>query len=307
MGGLFKNTDKKRRLLADLSLFLVAIIWGGGFTVVKDTLDNMTPLYMNGIRFILAFVAMAILFWEKFIKINKKDLISGGIVGVFLFGGFVSQTIGLQYTTVSKSAFLTGTNVVIVPFLVWLINKKHPDWYAMAGAFLASVGIGLITLQGSFHIGIGDSLTLLCALLFAAHITSVGYFAKDIDPITLAMIQIGTTGIISIMGAFIFEPVPQLKGNIADICISISYMAFIATMGALLIQNVAQKHTLSTHAAIILSLESVFGTIFGVILLGDVLTLSMIIGCLLIFCAIIITETKLSFLLPRKKEDVTNL
>ncbi|WP_053955401.1 DMT family transporter [Inediibacterium massiliense] len=297
-----KGISKKQSLLADVSLLLVAIIWGGGFIFMKDSLDILKPFYMNGIRFTLAFVTLAIIFWKRFIKITKKDFISGTIVGIFLFLAFIIQTIGLQYTTASKSAFLTGTNVVIVPFLVWGITRKRPDGYNMIGAFLTAIGIGLLTLQGSLHIGIGDSLTLLCAVLFAAHITSVGHFAEDMDPIALATIQIGVTGVLSLIGAFMFEPAPVFEGNLKDIGIAIGYMTFVSTMGALLIQNVAQKYTVSTHAAIILSLESVFGTIFGVLLLGDLLTSKMILGCFLIFCAIIITETKLSFLFPDKKE-----
>ncbi|WP_255547806.1 DMT family transporter [Crassaminicella indica] len=299
--GLSNAKKKKTSLYADLSLLLVAMIWGGGFIAMKDTLDILTPFYMNALRFSIASITLAIIFWKRTIKITKKDLKYGFVVGIFLWIAFITQTIGLQYTTVSKSAFLTGTNVVIVPFLVWIITKKHPDWYALIGAFLCALGIGLLTLQESLSIGIGDSLTLACAVFFAAHITSVGYFAEGMDPINLATIQMGATAILSIIGAVILEPVPKFSGNAVDLMISLSYMTFVSTMGAFLIQNVAQKYTVSTHAAIILSLESVFGTIFGVIFMSDILNERMIIGCILIFCAIIIAETKLSFLFSQKK------
>ncbi|MCT4620897.1 MAG: DMT family transporter [Marinisporobacter sp.] len=296
-----KASNKKTSLYADISLLLVAMIWGGGFIVMKDTLHILQPFYMNALRFCVASITLAIIFWKKTRKITKKDLKYGAIVGVFLWIAFITQTVGLQYTTVSKSAFLTGTNVVVVPFLVWGLTKKHPDWYALLGAILCAIGIGLLTLQGSLHIGLGDSLTLVCAVFFAAHITSVGYFAEGMDPINLATIQMGVTGILSIIGALILEPVPKFTGNVFDLTISLSYMTFVSTMGAFFIQNVAQKYTTSTHAAIILSLESVFGTIFGVVLMGDLLNGHMLIGCVLIFCAIIIAETKLSFLFPKKK------
>ncbi|QZY54996.1 DMT family transporter [Crassaminicella profunda] len=301
MTGLEKASNKKISVYADLSLLLVAMIWGGGFIVMKDTLHILKPFYMNALRFSVASITLGIIFWKKTIKITKKDLKYGTIVGIFLWIAFITQTIGLQYTTVSKSAFLTGTNVVIVPFLVWIITKKHPDWYALMGAFLCAIGIGLLTLQGSLSIGIGDGLTLLCAIFFAAHITSVGHFAEGMDPINLATIQMAVTGILSIIGAVILEPVPKFTGNAVDLIISLSYMTFVSTMGAFFIQNVAQKYTTSTHAAIILSLESVFGTIFGVMLMGDLLNIRMVLGCILIFCAIIIAETKLSFLFPQKK------
>ncbi|TCO71037.1 DMT family transporter [Marinisporobacter balticus] len=301
MSTVAKGINKRRGLYADLSLLLVAIIWGGGFIVTKDILDILTPFYMNALRFTVASVTLAIIFWKKTIKITKKDLKYGSIVGMFLWIAFITQTIGLQYTTVSKSAFLTGTNVVIVPFLVWMVTKKCPDLYGMLGAFFSVIGIGLLTYQGGLNIEIGDALTLVCAIFFAAHITSVGHFAENVDPIILAIIQMGVTGILSLMGAFIFETTPQFTGNVVDLTSSLSYMTFVSTMGAFFIQNVAQKYTVSTHAAIILSLESVFGTLFGVMLMGDILNGTMIIGCVLIFCAIIIAETKLSFLFPKKE------
>lgn len=285
-------------MFADIALFTVALIWGGGFIVMKDTLDDLTPYYMNAVRFSLSFIVLATLFWKRVKKATKQDVINGSIVGIFLCTAFVTQTIGLQYTTASKSAFITGANVVMVPFLVWMISKKHPGYHAMIGAFFTIIGIGLLTLQDGFSIGLGDSLTLVCAVLFAAHIYSVGHFAENMDPYVLATIQIGVTAILSIIGALIYEPMPQLSIEVVP---QITYMVLIATTAALLIQNIAQKHTPSTHAAIILSLESVFGSIFGVLLLGDVFTKYMIVGCAFIFIAIIITETKLSFLSSKKK------
>ncbi|WZL73240.1 DMT family transporter [Clostridiaceae bacterium 35-E11] len=301
MSELIKVRDKKKSLIADLGLLMVALIWGAGFLVMKDSLSRITPIYLNGIRFILAFFVMMILFWKKMKKVTKQDILGGSIVGVILCAAFVTQTIGLQYTTVSKSAFLTGTNVIMVPFLAWMLYRKYPGWYAMMGAVLAAIGIGLLTIHGSLSIGIGDSLTLVCAFLFAAHIVSVGYFGENMDPYVLATIQIGVTGILGMIGGFLFEPTPEGLGS--SIGIAIIYLVFFSTMGALLLQNVAQKYTYSTHAAIILSLESVFGTILGVLVMGDMFTLQMFFGCVLIFFGIIITETHLSFFASKKQKD----
>jgi drug/metabolite transporter (DMT)-like permease len=286
--------DRKKSIYADSSLLLVALIWGGGFVAVKDSLNHITPLYINALRFILATALMSLVFWKKLRSISKKDIISGSIVGVFLFLAFLTQTIGLQYTTVGKQAFLTGTNVVMVPFIAWFVHKKSPGWHSIAAGILCFIGIALLTLQGSLALNLGDSLTLVCAIFFACHIVSVGYFASDTDPIILSIVQMGFAAILSLICAAIFESMPREISKNAFV--GIIYLVVFSTMVAFLIQNVAQKYTSSTHAAVILCLESVFGSILGVIILGDNFTGRMIIGCVLIFIAILISETKLSFL-----------
>ncbi|MFD3158527.1 DMT family transporter [Haloimpatiens sp. FM7330] len=291
-------SNKKKSIYADLSLFFVAIIWGGGFVAVKDALDSVTPFYMMTMRFGISTILMTIVFWKKVKKINKKDIMLGTIVGVFLFGGFMFQTIGLQYTTAGKQAFLTATYVVIVPFLYWVFSKKKPDNYSIIAAFLALVGIGMLTVQGSFHIGIGDNLTLICAIFFAAQIVAIGFFTKNIDPIILTVVQLGTGTIFSLLCAVIFEPKLQPLNTRGIICIL--YLGIFSTMIAFIVQNVAQKYTYSTHAALILSLESFFGSLFAVIFLDDVFTIKMIFGCIFIFIAVITAETKWKFLKKKK-------
>lgn len=296
-----KDFDRKKSIFADLSLLLVALSWGGGFIVVKNALADISPMWLMAIRFTFGFLAMAIVFHKNIIKINRKDLKAGLIIGVFLFLGYATQTVGLKYTTAGKQAFLTGTNVVIVPFLVWIITKKHPGWHSIIGAVLTLIGIGFLTLQGGFSINLGDALTLVCAVFFAAHITAVGYFAEDSDSIAISVVQAGVAAVIFIIGALLFEPMPKnINGNIK---FAITYLVLFSTVGAILIQNIAQKYTPSTHAAIVLSMESVIGTILAVIILKDVFTPLMVVGCVFIFAAIIITETKLSFLRINKNDD----
>ena len=296
-----ERVDKKKSLYADMSMFLVAILWGGGFVAVKDALDNITPMYIMAARFGISFILMLIIFWKRIKKTNKQDIIAGTVVGIFLFTAFSAQTIGLQYTTAGKQAFLTGTNVVIVPFLVWILHKKSPDRYTVIAAFLSLIGIGLLTVQGSLSVNVGGLLTLLCALLFAAHIVSVGYYTEKTDPFILATIQLGAAAVFSVISALIFESAPTSLnlGSVWAVC----YLGIFSTMVAFLIQNVAQKYTYSTHAAVILCTESVFGSIFAVIFLGDRFTVEMILGCLLIFAAILTSETKWKFL--RRIDNIT--
>ncbi|MCJ7689741.1 MAG: DMT family transporter [Clostridiaceae bacterium] len=293
-----KNISKKKSIMADMSLLLVALMWGGGFIAVKGALDSITPFYITAMRFSISVIIMLLVFRKKIKHITIKELKIGTFVGLLLFLGFAAQTVGMKYTTAGKNAFLTGTNVVIVPFLYWVISKKRPDSYSLVAAFLCFIGIGMLTLDGGINISLGDSLTLLCAVFFAAHIVSVGFFIEKVDAISLVIIQLGAAAVFSIIAALIFEPIPQSLNS--DTVFAIGYLAIFSTMLAFIIQNVAQKYTTSTHAAIILCLESVFGSILSVIMLNEIFTSKMILGSLTIFIAIITTETKLSFL-KRKK------
>lgn len=291
----------RKGLYADLSLFVVGIIWGSGFVATKHALEYVEPMYMMTFRFVIAFILMSIVFHKKMRSISKKDIAAGVIIGFFMCGGFAAQTIGLKYTTASKNAFLTGASVVIVPFLYWVIINKKPDIYNVAAAILCLIGIGTLTLDGGFSINFGDALTLICAVLFAAQIVAIGYFAKKHDPIVLTVLQFGAAAVFSLITAVVFEPFPTefaVEGVGA-----VLYLSLFNTLIAFLIQNVAQKYTTATHAAILLSLESVFGTIFSVMFLGERFTTKLIIGCTIIFIAIITAETKWNFLKKKKKDE----
>lgn len=293
-------TPKRKMIYADLSLLLVALVWGGGFVVMKGALDNITPFYIMAVRFTLATAIMCLILNKRLRNITKKDLYAGAVIGILLFLGFSAQTIGLQYTTASKQAFLTGTNVVIVPFLAWMVHKQRPDGYAFSSTFLALIGIGLLTIQGSFFINKGDLLTLICAVFFAAHIVSVGYFAKGKDPFLLAFVQMAVAALIFSIFALIFEPVPRVFDK--QMVSAVAYLVLFPTLMAFVIQNTAQQFTTSTRTALILCLESVFGTILAVMFLKEMLTIQMIAGCVLILIAIVLAETKLDFLKNRKRK-----
>lgn len=296
-----KTIEKSNKaLMADLSLLLCAIIWGIGFVAVDVSLkEGIKPLYTMTIRFTIAFVLLAIAFFKRLKQTTKKDLIAGAVVGTVLFLGFALQTIGLQYTTPGKQSFLTGVYVVIVPFLYWAVTKKAPDKYTFIATGLCLLGTSLLTLSESFSIAKGDTLTLISAIFFATHIVLVGYFIKDTEPVILTILQMGMAAILSLIFALITkEQIPigvSMKGWFA-----VFYLGAVSTMIAYIIQNVAQKYTSSTHAAIILCLETVFGSVFSAILLKENFTPKMILGCVIIFVALITAETKLSFL-KRKK------
>lgn len=298
--------SRRRSLVADISLFVVALVWGGGFVAVKDALDSITPFYIMALRLTGAAIMLALIFFKTMKDITRKDIICGSIVGIFLFSAFTAQTIGLQYTTAGKQAFLTTLYVVIVPFFAWKVEKKRPDLYSLFSALLALVGIGFLNIGDSFslNMNLGDWLTLLCAFLYAAHIISVAHYAKKVNPIILSVIQMLFAGLVSLVCALIFEP--RFGGINKGAFFSIFYLIVFSTAFAFVVQNVAQKYTHPNHVGIILCLESVFGAILSVIILKEVFTLNMVIGCVIIFIALIISETKLSFVKAlHKEEDIT--
>lgn len=288
----------KRILYADLSLLIVAIIWGSGFVFTKNALDHMTPFYILGFRFLVASLALGIISFKRIKKAKWKDIKAGMIVGFFMFIGFSTQTVGLQYTTVGIQAFITASNVVMVPFFYWILTKTRPGPYEFFGAILCFIGIGILSLDTNLRVGYGEFLTFICAIGFALQIVAVGFFAKDVDSYVLSFAQLVMAMVLSFALAIPFEPkITQIS---SEAVFPILYLAIFATLVAFLTQNIAQKYTTSTHAAIILSLEAVFGSILGIIMLGEDLTGKFIIGCLAIFISVLAAETKFSFLKSKK-------
>lgn len=281
-------STRKKAFVSDLSLLFVAAVWGGGFVAVKDALDTVTPMILMAIRFSLAAVVVYIALFKWIGKVDRTDVKKGFVVGTILFLAFAAQTYGLQFTTASKQGFLTAVYVVVVPLLSWIIYKKRPALKAFLGSGLTIAGIGLISLQGSFSINIGDALTLVCAVLFAAHIIAVEFYAKGMSVFKLAFLQITVAAVWFIGIALLTEPIPTTLTSRA--WLAIVYLAIFSTFACFTVQTIAQKYTSSSHASIILSLESVFAAVFGILILKEVLTPMMLVGCLLIFIAILVIE-----------------
>lgn len=282
----------------DLALLLVALIWGGGFIGVQKALDNgfgsFTIIFF---RFLIAFVLLALVFYKQFLKIDKEHLKVGSILGIFLFLGFVLQTVGLKYTTPSKNAFITSLNVVIVPFLYWVINKEKPQIKVFVASLLVIFGVYFLSTGSIKGLGLGDFYTFLCAIFFAFHIVLLGYFGKNKNPMKLTIVQMGVSALLA--SFFIgVEQIPQIKD--ISIFYPIIYLGVFSTMIAFFIQTLAQKYTTSTRAAIILSTEATFGTVFSILIYKEVVGIKMIFGFILFLCSIIMVEADFS----KKRVDV---
>jgi drug/metabolite transporter (DMT)-like permease len=283
---------------ADFSLFLVTIGWGASFALTKNALGDLETYNFLALRFLIAFAFSSIVFYKQMLKINKQTLKAGFIVGVLLFTSFALQTVGLTHTTVSKSAFITGFNVVLVPIFSALLLKKKPEKSAVTGAFLAFIGLGLLALNdGQTTINIGDFYTLLSAILFALYILAVGKYTVDVDSISFAVLQIGVVGIFSWFTSLVIEH-PILPVH-TDVWIDIIILSIVCTSGAYIVQSVAQKFTTSTHTALIYTGEPVFAAIFGYFLFGEMLTQKGMIGATLILLGMLVAEIDLNKLFAK--------
>jgi len=290
----------KKSFMADSVLLVVAIIWGSGFVATKVLLNaGIQPFYMMGMRFLIAGVSLGLIFHKRIMKMKKSDVISGLLVGSLLFLAFGSQTVGLAHTTPSKNAFLTGVNVVVVPFLYWALTNKKPDKYGFAAAFICFGGIYFLSSGGNMSFGLGEFLSLLCAFLFAGHIVATGHFVDKTGPFILTFLQMIFASIFSFITAFSVETFPSAVSH--ETWLAIMYVGLITTMLAFFLQTWAQGHTTTTKVAIILSTEVIFGTLFSVVLLGELLTPRMIVGGIAIFLAIITAETKWDFIKFNRK------
>ena len=283
-----------KKHLGLIGLLTVAIMWGFGFVANAVALNDMSPLQILCVRFFLAAVIMGAFAFKKLKKVTKGTLFAGLILGLFLFVGFVLQTVGLQYTTPSKNAFLTATNVVIVPFIAFVIYKKKVDRFSVYGAILAMIGFAVLSLQGNLMLGYGDVLTLLCAVGFALHIFFTGEFVKRHDAMALTAIQMIVAFVLSMIS--VFATGDYHISAVGNSWISEIYLGVFSTSAAFFLQSVSQKYTDETTAAVVMSMESVFGSVFSILIVHDPVTSRVVIGCLLILSAVIISETKLKWL-----------
>ena len=282
-----------KKWLAIGGLILVTVIWGGGFVASDMALGSMKPFQIMMVRFLLASVLMGVISMGQHKKEGKLENRAGAIkagilMGIALFAGFALQIIGLQYTTPSKNAFLTALNVVIVPFIAFVILKKKVGMKGIIGAIMSVIGVALLSLNGNLTLSLGDGLTLLCAVGFAFQIFFTGEFVKKYPASVLNMVQMITAFVLSAVSLVLFgETDFQVT---TQGWLSVLYLGVISTTVCYLLQTACQRYVDETKAAIVLSMESVFGTIFSIIILHEVITLRMVIGCAIILAAVIISN-----------------
>lgn len=287
----------KRELMADGILLATALIWGSAFAVVKNTLDSFSPSAIITMRYMIATTLTAIIFRTHLRGISLSDVMRGALVGAMLCAAYIVQTIGLQYTTAGKNAFLTAIYVLLVPFGCFFVFKQKLRRANFVAAAMMVAGIGLLSLDGEGGgLNIGDFLTLISGALFAGHIIAVDRCQKKTDTYALIVLQFAFCAVYAFVYYLLFErhlPLSFTMGSIGGLL----YLAVFSTTIAMSMQNIGQSMAPASHASILLSLESVFGVIFSCIILGEIITAKMALGFVIIFAAVLISE-----LTPKEKE-----
>lgn len=295
------DTNRKNCVLGRAALLMTTLLWGTSFVVLKDTLEVIPTLYVLAVRFSGAALLMLLLAIRSLKKLDAGYFKGGVLMGVALFAAYTVQTYGLSMTTPGKNAFLTATYCVIVPFLFWLINKQRPDKYNVIAAVLCIAGVGFVSLKDDFSVNVGDALTLCCGLFFGIHIILTGKYIKGRSVVLLTMIQFATAGILAWVSALLFVPAPKVIPS--DAVWKVAYLCVMCTAACYVFQTYGQKYTPPTSTALIMTLESVLGAFFSLVLGYEDFSFRLIAGFALIFVSVVLAETKLGFLKrPRKKK-----
>ncbi len=286
--------NKLYEFRADLLLLTVAIAWGVTFLMVQDAIST-TPVYaFLFFRFTLASILMFIISYRFLNELNKKTILYGMILGVLLFSAFATQTFGLIYTKSSIVAFITGLNVICVPFLTYLFFKDKIKLNVLIATFIAVIGLYLLTMSGTLEFEKGEFLTLICAILFALQIIFTGKFSKQVNVFMLVLFQLITVSILALIFSLLLDSVTfNISYNYAFFK-AVIITAIFATVYAFLIQTYMQQFTTATKTAIIFTMEPVSAAIFAYFTANEILTIVQFIGAVLIILATLIAELKFS-------------
>jgi drug/metabolite transporter (DMT)-like permease len=292
---------RSRTIMAHLLLLAVVLVWGATFSLVKAALVETTPLVFNLLRMSLAFAVLAAVNWPSVRGMTRSDLKLGAVAGVFLALGYQFQTLGLNHTTASKAAFITGLVVVIVPLLsslpgVALPGSLKPTIDTYAGALLAFGGLVLLTTPsgsgaGLFSgIGVGEWLCLGCAVAFAAHLLMLARAAPRVTARRLGTLQIGFAALVMLVtlplgGRVYFHGAPI-------VWVALGVTALLATAAAFTIQSWAQQLLPASHTALIFTLEPVFAWLTSLLFFGEQLGRRALLGAALILAGIVLAELR---------------
>lgn len=282
-----------------LLLLLVVFVWGSTFVLVKAALTDISPLLFNLFRMALAAACLAVIYRKQIGHIDRRTLGAGALAGLFLAMGYQFQTAGLRLTTPSKSAFLTGMTVILVPLLVAIPRLRPagahaPRWNAFLGAALGFTGIVLLTTPAGFGwnslrvIGLGDALTLICALGFAFHVLTLAHVSPRMKFEQLAVLQISFATLYMAASLPIFEH-PHVHWT-WTVLSALLVTAILATALAFTVQTWAQQTLPATHIAVLFTLEPVFAWLVSWTVLGEQFGPRSGAGALLILCGIVLTE-----------------
>ena len=303
---------KNKRLLGNALLLFTALIWGTAFVAQRVGMETIEPITFNAARMLLAAVAVglvSLLLWRKERKspgaktpeerksCNKNTVIGGICCGFFLSVASILQQMGLVYTTAGKAGFITAMYMLLVPIIGFVFLKRKNTWLVWLAVLLGVAGMYLLCVTETFTLTHGDTLVCLCALFFSFHILCCDHFVRLGDPIRISAVQFATATVISGVVAAITEEPTWAK--LYSALIPILYCGIISGGVGYTLQIVAQKFTDPTIASLLMSMESVFAVIAGAVLLRERMSPRELIGCAVMFAAIILVQIPL----PGKKRE----
>ena len=288
------------RRTAEVAMLLATLLWGANFVAGKLILESATPLYYSSIRFVGATILLGLIYHKRLRKIDKPTLKAGSLIGVALGIGYILQTVGLNYTTASKAGFLTGLFVVLVPLIESGIKRSMPKVNELFGTLIATIGLGILSLNSSFSIGYGDAMIFLGAVSFSISIVLISLFAKDYDPVSLTVIQIAVTAVLSLASAVLLEPTVSVEIFDMKLILLLLFAIVFGTAVNTVIQNWSQSKISAISASIILTLEPVAAGVFAYLVLHDSIGVKELTGSIMIITGMLVTL----LLTPKKPKQV---
>ena len=280
---------RARVLLADAAMLSVAVLWGLGYVVSDALLGRIGPLWLVALRFSASSVMLLPLFGRRLKMLDKNQLFQALGVGLVLAVTYLLHIYGLVFTTGGKQAFIVGTNVVMVPFLMALLYRKWPGWTPTAAAAVTTVGLLVMAFSPNMNLNFGDALSLALSVVVAIQVIVIGYCSRRMDPIALASVQMFVTCACFLPLAVLFEPFPSPE-VLASSWKGILFLAAGPTVCAFVVQSMAQRHSPETHAAILLAMESPFGYLASIAVGLDTWSHQFALGGILILAGVFITE-----------------
>ena len=279
---------KSSSALALTALVAVTAVWGSTFLIVQNAVSRMPVMDFLAIRFALAALVMLLLRPNCWRSLTRSGLWHGLLLGIVLGLGYIAQTFGLTLASATVSGFITGMFVPLTPVVAWIILRHKIDRLTWLAVLLATAGLALLGLRG-WSIGIGELLTLGCAIFFAFHIVGLGKWSPQHEPYGLTLIQISTVAVISLIAA---APDGIAVPPDGEAWIAVGITAVLATAVAFLVQTWAQALVSPTRAAVVMTMEPVFAGIFGVVIGGNRLTSQVIAGAICILVAMFMVQIK---------------
>ena len=291
------------QLKADFMMLIVTILWGTSYLFMKMGLDSLQVFNLIALRFGIAFILAGAVFYKRLIRINFKTFFYGFILGSILFLLISVVTIGLKFTSISNAGFLFSLSVVFVPLLLAIFFKTKPEKKVVIGVGIAIIGIALLTFNNELKINSGDYLIILGALFYAIQIIVTAKLTKNVDSITLGIIQLGVAGAWGLLFSLFFEK-PHLPST-TESWVSIMALSVLCSAIGFIGQAVAQKYTTPTHTGLIFSLEPVFAALFAFIFVGETLPVKGYVGAILILIGVLAAEISFKKPFMRKRFNKT--